>query len=96
MKGDEAILHGMHRLIGSRQNSGGKGKTFFYRFAVDSPTQNHYRNVRLGPGIKGVSHGDEISYLFKNVYVDVPRRDSMEFKAIQQFVSLKNSNVEIS
>lgn len=87
MKGDEAILHGIHRLIRSRQNSGGRGKTFFYRFAVDSPTQNHYRNVRLGPEVRGVSHGDEISYLFKNIYVEVPDRDSMEYKAINRFVS---------
>lgn len=75
----------MQRLIQSRQHSH-KGKTFFYRFAVDSPTQNHYRIARLGAVMRGVCHGDEISYLFKNIYVDVPDQSSMELRAIQRFV----------
>lgn len=63
------------------------GKTFLYRFAVDSPTQNHYRIARLGPEIRGVCHADEISYLFKSIFVDVPAKESMEFKTIKRFVS---------
>lgn len=59
-----------------------------YRFAVDSPTQNYYRNTRCGPNVRGVCHSDEISYLFKNEFVDVPNRDSMEFKSIERFVSV--------
>jgi carboxylesterase type B len=87
MKADQSFWHGMHRLIRSRRHSGGSGRTFLYRFAVDSPTQNHYRNVRLGPGVKGVCHSDELSYLFKNKFVEHPTNDSMEFQAIQRFVS---------
>lgn len=77
----------MQRLVQSRQNSGREGKTFLYRFAVDSPTQNHYRISHLGPEVRGVCHADEISFLFKNIYVDVPERDSLEFKSICRFVS---------
>lgn len=77
----------MHRLILSRQNSGRKGKTFLYRFAVDSPTLNHYRISHLGPEVRGVCHADELSYLFKNINIDVPERDTIEFKSIQRFVS---------
>lgn len=87
MKADQQIHHGQQRIIQSRQHSQGRGKTFLYRFAVDSTTQNHYRISRLGPAIRGVSHGDEIFYLFKSIYVDVPARDSMEFQAIKRFVS---------
>lgn len=87
MKADQQIHHGQQRIVQSRQRSQGNGKTFLYRFAVDSTTQNHYRITRLGPAIRGVSHGDEISYLFKSIYVDVPARDSMEFQAIKKFVS---------
>lgn len=89
MKGDQSVWHGMQRIIQSRQNSKRLGKTFFYRFAVDSPTQNYYRIARLGPEVRGVSHGDEISYLFKNKFVDVPGKESTEFKTIQRFVSFK-------
>lgn len=76
----------MQRVIQSRQHSGKGGKTFYYRFAVDSPTQNHYRNAHIGLGVKGVCHADELSYLFKNIYVDLPEKDSMEFTAITRFV----------
>lgn len=58
-----------------------------YHFDVDSPTQNHYRVRRLGASVRGVCHADEVSYFFKNIYGDVPERDSMEFKSIQRFVS---------
>lgn len=76
----------MQRIIQSRQHSGKCGKTFYYRFAVDSPTQNHYRNAHIGLGVKGVCHADELSYLFKNIYVELPDKDSMEFTAIKRFV----------
>lgn len=86
---DQGLWHGMQRLIQCRQNSGDKGKTYFFRFAVDSPTQNHYRNSRIGSGVRGVCHGDEIGYLFKNIHVDVPSRDSMEFLQIKRIVRKK-------
>lgn len=87
MIADKGIWHGVQRNIQSRQNSGRTGKTFLYRFAVDSPTHNHYRIARLGPEIRGVCHADEVSYLFKNIYTILPPQNSMEFTAIQRFVS---------
>lgn len=86
LKADQGLWHGMQRLLQSRQHSAGDGKTYFFRFAVDSLTQNHYRNSRIGSEVPGVCHGDEIGYLFKNIYVDVPARDSMEFTAIKRIV----------
>jgi len=85
---DKGFWHGMQRTVQSRQHRGGKGKTYLYRFAVDSPTQNHYRIRHLGPDIRGVCHADEISYLFKNIFNDMPARGTMEFAAIERFVSL--------
>lgn len=83
--GDAFIWLGIFKFIKSRLNSG-EGKTFVEKFAVDSPTQNHYRNRHCGPGLKGVSHGDELSYTWKNGLGDVPPRDSMEFRSIEKFV----------
>lgn len=81
---------GFYRNIKARQLSAGKGRTFMYEFAVDSPTQNHYRNRFFGVGSKGVTHADELCYLWKNKQGDVPPKDSMEFRAIETFVSVKN------
>ncbi|CRL03530.1 CLUMA_CG016459, isoform A [Clunio marinus] len=91
LKGDQSLWHGMQRLVQSRQHSNNMGKTFLYRFAVDSPTQNYYRITRLGPEVRGVCHADEISFLFKSVRLDVPLEDSMEFKTIKRFVSIFTS-----
>lgn len=78
--------HTFQTQVQARQNFKAKGKTYFYRFAVDSPTQNHFRIRKLGPHARGVFHADELSYLFKNDFGGVPERNSMEFKAIQRFV----------
>lgn len=87
MKGDQSFWHGMQRFVQSRQHSRGEGKTFLYRFAVDSPTQNHYKVSRYGTEIKGACHADEVSYLFKNKAVDGPQKGSIEFTAVQRLVS---------
>lgn len=79
----------MQRIVQGRMNSHGKGKTYVYRFAVDSPTQNYYRISRYGASIRGVCHADEISYLFKNKYVDVPSKGTIELKSIERFVCAK-------
>jgi Carboxylesterase family len=89
MQTDKAFWHGLQRIVQGRQNSDGKGKTFLYRFAVDSPTQNHYKISRYGTSLRGVCHADEISYLFKNKYVDVPHKSSTEFKSIERLVCKK-------
>lgn len=87
IKTDQTFIHGLQRLVQGRMAYKGDGKTFMYHFDVDSPTQNHYRIRRLGSSVRGVCHADEVSYLFKNSYGEVPERDSMEFKSIQRFVS---------
>lgn len=80
-------MHGLQRIVQGRVSYGATGKTFVYHFDVDSPTLNHYRIRRFDSSVRGVCHADEVSYIFKNSYGDVPERDSMEFKSIQRFVS---------
>lgn len=82
----------MQRFIHSRQSCNSKGRTFLYRFAVDSPTQNHYRNRWHGMGRRGAAHGDELCYLWKNGQGDVPCRNSIEFISIMRFVNLSNED----
>lgn len=81
--GDVMIWLSIMRFIKSRKK---QGKTFIHKFAVDSPTQNHYRIRWCGKDAKGVVHADELCYMWKNGQGDVPRVDSMEFRAINKFV----------
>lgn len=77
----------MQKFIHARQSRNAIGRTFLYRFSFDSPTQNHYRNRWIGPGVKGVVHADDLCYLWKSFQGDVPRRDSIEFISIMRFVN---------
>lgn len=85
------IYLGIYRYIKSRKLYQGKGKNFLYKFDVDSPTQNHYRNRFTSPGTKGVMHADELSYIWKNTQGGVPPKDSFEFRAIEKFVIIKKN-----
>lgn len=83
------------RLIESRQNSNGKGKTFFCRFAVDSPTMNNFRLARNRPNVRGVTHADEVSYYFKHNFGPMPDQQSMEFTAVKRFVRCLHLNFNL-
>lgn len=84
---DKLYLHRIYRTL-SLRNSGGNGKTYFYRFSVDSPTNNHYKLLNCGKNVKGCSHADDVSYMFKNMIGRVPHKDSWEFRTIQTLVRL--------
>ncbi|KAJ6633852.1 Esterase B1 [Pseudolycoriella hygida] len=83
---DKLYLHRIYRTLTLR-NECGNGKTYFYRLSVDSPTNNCYKLFHCGTNVKGCSHADDVSYIFKNMSGKVPPRDSMEFRTIQTLVS---------
>lgn len=85
---DKLFLHRIHRTVSLRRSLPGLGNTFLYRFSVDSPTNNLFKLMSCGKGVKGCSHADDISYVFKNIMCDVPARDSIEFRAIQILVRI--------
>ena len=88
---DKLFLHGIHRTILSRQNFKNHGKTYFYRFNFDSPTQNHYKIRTCGPEVRGVCHADDLSYVFKNNFPQKLEQDSDEFKVTKVMASLFTS-----
>lgn len=90
MLGDCYIWLPMLRIALHRKSSNVNGKTFVYKFAVDSPTQNYHR-LRFFPDVRGTAHGDELSYTWKLEKLAVPSSDSMEFKAIKTFVRVLNN-----
>lgn len=85
-QGDTLFKHPISRLIQLRQNSNGSGRTYFFRFALDSPTMNDFRSGRTRPNTRGVVHADEVSYYFKHNYGPMPDRQSMEFTAVKRLV----------
>ncbi|CRK98595.1 CLUMA_CG011937, isoform A [Clunio marinus] len=88
---DKELLLPLSRSIRSRQNSSGKGKTYFYRFAFDSPTMNTFRTQRNRPNARGVDHADNLSYIFKHNYGPICEKDSKEFSVIKNYISFLTS-----
>lgn len=85
---DKLFLHGIYRTILSRQKLDGHGKTYFYRFNTDSPTQNHYKIRNCGPNVRGVCHADDLSYVFKNNFPQQLEQNSDELKVTKVMTSL--------
>jgi cholinesterase len=85
----------MLRYVEARRLSNATGKTYLYKFAVDSPTQNCYRNRFFGKVVRGVAHADELAYFWKNSLLKVPSRESKEYKAIIKFVGLIFSEIQL-
>ncbi|CAD7078545.1 unnamed protein product [Hermetia illucens] len=79
--------HGLHRTLLSRAKYA-KAPTFLYRFDFDSPTFNHARIICCGKRRRGVSHADDLSYLFYNAIAHDLRPGSAEYKTIKSLVGM--------
>ncbi|XP_051862785.1 uncharacterized protein LOC127565909 [Drosophila albomicans] len=83
--------HGMHRTLKARL-AYSKAPTYYYRFDFDSPDFNFYRKKFCGDDIKsGVSHADELSYLFRNSQCWKLEKTSGEYLTIQRLVGMWTS-----
>lgn len=60
---DRMFLHDVHRMILSRVNSKGAGKTFFYRFGYDTKL-NIYKKLAKVEKFAGACHADDLGYVF--------------------------------
>lgn len=77
----------------SRLHANGKGKTYLYRFNLN--TSLNMMKTFLRAEYEGASHGDDVSYIFKPNIPGMPGPaiDSKEFGLIQQMVSYITSFV---
>lgn len=65
------------------------GKTYLAWFNIVSDTFNHHKNLYNAKSLKGASHGDELSYIFANVFGDLPAgEDSVELTNVRKIVDL--------
>lgn len=76
----------------SRLRENPRQATYAYRFNVESPTLNHFRILKCGQQCRGVCHGDDLSYIFRNIHVksidDIGENEKI---AISRVVSILNN-----
>lgn len=83
---DKWFLHGLQRTCLGRLEYG-SAPTYLYRFNYDSETFNHFRNnVCANSLIRGAAHADDLSYLFKNDFVQSIDIASPEYLTILRMV----------
>ncbi|XP_036675082.3 esterase B1 [Drosophila suzukii] len=80
--------HGIHRTVLARLSHAPTTPTYLYRFDVDSPHYNHFRQVMCGKHVRGVSHADDVSYLFYHILANKVEKSSMEYQTIQRMVGM--------
>uniref|UniRef100_A0A1I8M5J7 Carboxylic ester hydrolase n=2 Tax=Musca domestica TaxID=7370 RepID=A0A1I8M5J7_MUSDO len=83
------FLFPMHRFLQLRFNHTAGTPIYLYRFDFDSEEIiNPYRIMRFGRGVKGVSHADELTYLFWNILSKRLPKESREYKTIERMVGI--------
>lgn len=90
--GDLHFWHGIYRATKSRVAAKGKGKTFLYRFDLQTKQSfiKMFSNIDLG----GACHGEDFGYLFLSkgpMNLTFPAIDSIEFELIKKTVAIVTS-----
>ncbi|XP_016970629.1 esterase B1 [Drosophila rhopaloa] len=80
--------HDIHRTLLARLAYAPSSSTYLYRFDMDSPHFNHYRILKCGRKVRGVSHADDISYLFYGVLASKLDKKSPEYRTIERLVGM--------
>ncbi|XP_016954147.1 esterase B1 isoform X2 [Drosophila biarmipes] len=80
-------FHSLDRLVKARL-AFGQAPTYVYRFAFDSPDFNFYRIRYLGKEQRGVTHVDELGYIFVLPATFKLDKSRPEFSTICRMVSM--------
>ncbi|XP_036346600.1 esterase B1-like [Rhagoletis pomonella] len=86
MNSYDFMYHPIHRFLQSRL-ANATAHTYLYRFDFDSADFNLFRIKHCGHGLRGVSHVDELSYIFLLPTSFKLKRDSKEFQMIECMVN---------
>lgn len=90
METHRQYVHGMYRTALARLHENATNPTYYYRFHWDSQNLNHHRKSEYcGTNCKGVSHAEDLSFLFRSQYVR-SKSDigTNEFRVIQRMVNI--------
>jgi hypothetical protein len=85
--GDLNFWFGIQRAVLSRANSKGKGKTFLYRFDVQT-SFDFLKKFMCSEDFPGTAHGSECAYIFKNDFSDLPPLKSVEFDNVWKMIGI--------
>lgn len=84
---DRHFWHGIQNVVKARVNADAAGKTFLYRF--DASTElNMLKKYNKLDSYPGATHGDTTFYIFSTIYLSPPSPDSIEFKLIQDMITM--------
>ncbi|KAH8420855.1 hypothetical protein KR222_006890, partial [Zaprionus bogoriensis] len=83
--------HGIHRTVQARLAYAPTTPTYLYRFDFDSPTFNHYRIMVCGSHERGVSHADDIFYLFYCIPSSKLDKSTPEYRTIEKMIGMWTS-----
>ncbi|XP_062123463.1 esterase B1-like [Drosophila sulfurigaster albostrigata] len=77
------------RVVRSRHAYGAGSPVYFYRYDFDSEELIFpYRLMRFGRGVKGVSHADDLTYLFSSLLARRLPKESREYRNIERTVGI--------
>lgn len=77
------------RVVRSRLANAANAPVYFYRYDFDSEEIIYpYRLMRHGRGVKGVSHADDLTYLFSSLLAYRLPKDSREYRNIERTVGI--------
>ncbi|KAM8704455.1 hypothetical protein ACLKA7_008977 [Drosophila subpalustris] len=77
------------RVVRSRHAYAAGSPVYFYRFDFDSEELIYpYRLMRLGRGVKGVSHADDLTYQFSSLLGRRMPKESREYRNIERTVGI--------
>ncbi|XP_023172455.2 esterase B1 [Drosophila hydei] len=83
--------HAIHRSLLARAAYAPATPTYLYRFDMDSPHFNHYRNLQCGRHVRGVCHGDDISYMFYTLLSNKLNKATPEYRTIERLIAMWTS-----
>lgn len=85
--GDYWFWHGIYRAVLSRVALKSNGRTFLYRYDVDTGL-NFTKILSKNTEVNGTEHGGDICHLFKGSVQSPPAIDSIEFKNVLKTVAI--------
>lgn len=83
--------HGIHRALLARAAYAPTTPTYLYRFDMDSPHFNHYRQLNCGKHVRGVCHADDLSYMFYSLLASKLDKASPEYRTIERLIGMWTS-----
>ena len=97
---DKFLWHPISRVVRSRENSRKGGKSFVYRFDIDSDNNLLKKIMKIDEKYREPAHADDVYYIFKATLGHAPSIESPGFKGIKlmlsiftEFASTGNPNV---